>query len=163
MIGIYTITNTKNGRIYIGASMNIKHRWSEHLGHLRHEDHRNRRLQEDWNKQQEADFKFSIIELCNAEQLRRLELQTINQIQKSSPIYNVYDATSIPTDEINVTQAAKLLQASVSTIHNMIERGSLEAHKLDPTAKSVYRIPTKEIDRILGERTNPRNQPGRKQ
>jgi excisionase family DNA binding protein len=70
----------------------------------------------------------------------------------------------MPTEQTFSTQeAADRLQVSVRTIRNMIERGSINAHKVDPTAKSVYRIPAAEIDRILAERENTRNQPGRKQ
>jgi len=66
------------------------------------------------------------------------------------------------TDELSTTEAAEKLKVSVRTIRNMIRRGSLNAQKLDPTAKSVYRIPRTEIDRILRERKNKGDQPGRK-
>jgi len=68
------------------------------------------------------------------------------------------------TDIPNLTteQAAEALQVSERTIRNMIKRGSIHAHKLDPTSKSVYRIPHAEIERILGARTKQGDQPSRK-
>jgi excisionase family DNA binding protein len=63
--------------------------------------------------------------------------------------------------DLSTTEAAEMLNVSKRTIINMIERGSLHAQKLDPAAKSVYRIPHSEIERILRERENPRSQPGR--
>jgi DNA binding domain, excisionase family len=64
---------------------------------------------------------------------------------------------------LTTEQAAEQLQVSARTIRRMIERGSIDAQKLDPTAKSVYRIPSTEIERILGERAEPRNQPAGEQ
>jgi excisionase family DNA binding protein len=55
-------------------------------------------------------------------------------------------------------EAAKILQCDPRTIRYMIERGSINAQKLDPSAKSVYRIPHTEIERILRERAKPRDQ-----
>jgi len=57
-------------------------------------------------------------------------------------------------ETLTTEQAAEQLQVSPRTIRRMIRRGSIDAQKLDPTAKSVYRIPTTEISRILGERKN---------
>lgn len=58
------------------------------------------------------------------------------------------------TDKPTLTtkEAAEKLQTSERTIRRMIERGSIEAHKLDPSSKSVYRIPAEAIDRLLQER-----------
>jgi excisionase family DNA binding protein len=69
----------------------------------------------------------------------------------------------IMPDELTTAQAAEKLNVSERTIRNMIERGSISAHKLDPQSKSVYRIPLAEIHRILSQRTNKGNQPARKQ
>ena len=62
-------------------------------------------------------------------------------------------------DTLTTTEAAALLKVSERTIRNMIERGSIHAHKLDPNSKSVYRIPAAEIKRILAERENAGSQP----
>jgi len=61
-------------------------------------------------------------------------------------------------ETLTTEQAAEQLQVSARTIRRMIERGSINAQKLDPGSKSVYRIPMAEIQRILGERTEPRDQ-----
>jgi excisionase family DNA binding protein len=60
--------------------------------------------------------------------------------------------------DLSTTEAAEILKVSKRTILNMIERGSINAQKLDPSAKSVYRIPHTEIERILRERAKPRDQ-----
>lgn len=62
MIGIYKIENTINGKVYIGQSIHIKLRWSEHKAELRGGYHDNSHLQLAWNKYGEEAFIFSILE-----------------------------------------------------------------------------------------------------
>jgi excisionase family DNA binding protein len=63
----------------------------------------------------------------------------------------------MPGTDLTTAEAAQKLQVSERTIRRMIIRGSISAHKMDPTAKSVYRIPETEIDRILRERKISKN------
>lgn len=61
--GIYIITNTVNGKIYIGESLDIYRRWhKEHIPQLRKGCHYNTSLQEDFNKHGEENFDFDILE-----------------------------------------------------------------------------------------------------
>ena len=59
---IYTITNTANGRIYIGSSKDVKKRWMVHKYDLNNNCHINPRLLDDWNLFSEAAFEFKVIE-----------------------------------------------------------------------------------------------------
>ena len=68
---------------------------------------------------------------------------------------------STDAPELSTEQAAEALQVSTRTVRRMIDRKVINAYKLDPTSKSVYRIPQSEIQRILGERKKPRSQPSR--
>jgi len=63
IIGVYSITNLINGKIYIGSSVDIKQRHYEHISDLRRNVHHSIHLQRAWNKYSEDDFKFEIIEL----------------------------------------------------------------------------------------------------
>jgi len=63
--GIYKITNTKNGKFYIGSSVNIQKRWNAHKRALRKNKHENILLQRSWNKYGEEYFQFEIIEETN--------------------------------------------------------------------------------------------------
>lgn len=62
MSGIYKITNTCNGKFYIGSSVNFTIRKSEHFRDLRNNKHPNRHLQKAFNKYGEESFKFEVIE-----------------------------------------------------------------------------------------------------
>ena len=57
-------------------------------------------------------------------------------------------------ETLTTKEAAEALQVSPRTIRRMIERGTLNATKLDPYAKSVYRISRADVEKILQAR-NP--------
>lgn len=61
--GIYKITCTANGKIYIGSAINLRKRWNEHLRGLRGNYHFNAHLQRAWDQYGESVFTFEIIEL----------------------------------------------------------------------------------------------------
>ena len=62
--GIYKITNTVNGRFYIGSSADIDNRWEvEHRYKLRKGTHENPKLQNAWNFYGEEKFIIEQIEI----------------------------------------------------------------------------------------------------
>lgn len=72
--GVYMIKNKINGKVYIGSSNNITHRWSSHKNDLNKNKHHSRHLQTSWNKYGKENFEFKILEeidegrLCEIEQ-----------------------------------------------------------------------------------------------
>ena len=62
--GVYKITNTANGKYYVGSSKNIKQRWVRHQNELNAGVHGNKYLQNAWNKYGAKNFQFEIIEEC---------------------------------------------------------------------------------------------------
>jgi len=63
--GIYEILNLENNKRYIGQSVNITSRWSQHRSSLRKGIHGNTYLQSSWNKYGEQAFVFRILELID--------------------------------------------------------------------------------------------------
>lgn len=59
--GIYRIVNKLNGKSYIGSSVRLERRWSEHRLLLRNNKHHSPHLQRSWNKHGEENFAFEII------------------------------------------------------------------------------------------------------
>jgi len=47
IVGVYKITNTKNGKVYIGKSIDVNNRWKTHRRYLDNNNHYNYKLQED--------------------------------------------------------------------------------------------------------------------
>ena len=60
-VGVYQIKNTDNGKSYIGSSMRLERRLSEHKSRLRHNKHGNRHLQRAWNKYGKDAFEFEVL------------------------------------------------------------------------------------------------------
>lgn len=71
--GIYKITNTVNGKFYIGSSTDITRRFNEHRSRLNKTVHKNRILQRAWHKHGEDKFTFETIEECANDQKLLLE------------------------------------------------------------------------------------------
>lgn len=62
--GVYKITNTTNGKFYIGSSKDIEQRFDEHKKKLKNNSHINPILQNSWNYYGENNFTFEILEEC---------------------------------------------------------------------------------------------------
>lgn len=84
--GIYVITNSINGKIYIGSSVNITERWYRHKRLLRRGIHHNKHLQSSWNKYGESEFVFKIIEECEIDNLTLREQHFLDILK---PQYNI--------------------------------------------------------------------------
>jgi group I intron endonuclease len=61
--GIYKITCTANGKIYVGSATNLHKRWMQHKIDLRGQYHANSFLQHTFNKYGENAFMFEVLEL----------------------------------------------------------------------------------------------------
>lgn len=83
-IGIYCIQNKINNKMYIGQSIHIHRRWSEHKYELNNNIHENDYLQKAWNKYGSDNFIFNIIELCDIDELDDKECYYISS-------YNTFD------------------------------------------------------------------------
>ena len=68
-VGIYAITNTTNGKPYIGSSANIERRWKQHRNALAKGRHHSIHLQRAWDIDGPDAFQFTILEECAEEEL----------------------------------------------------------------------------------------------
>lgn len=84
--GVYIIFNTKNGKKYIGSTVNLYTRLQKHRSLLRSNKHENSYLQNAWNKYGELYFQYSILEFSNLENLTIKEQYWIDQC---NPEYNI--------------------------------------------------------------------------
>lgn len=89
--GIYCIINEINQLIYIGSTLNFKHRKNQHFSALDLKKHPNNKLQNAWNKYGSMHFSFNIIEECDKKFLLEREQFWINfyQSYKNKIGYNL--------------------------------------------------------------------------
>ena len=71
--GIYCIENLKNGKKYIGQSVDLEKRKHEHFKMLKGNYHFNIHLQNAFNKYEENNFKFKILLYCESFELTKYE------------------------------------------------------------------------------------------
>lgn len=89
--GIYLILNTRNGKVYIGKATNFKARWRRHKSDLNRNSHKNKHLQNAWNKYGEKTFQFKILEHCTVDQLNERETHHIKIYRARGLAYNQKD------------------------------------------------------------------------
>ena len=86
-IGIYKITNLKNGKVYIGQSQNMYERWNQHRTALKSGHHPNRDMQKDWNKSSRG-FRWDVVEYCSLNELNEREKYWIDKYNSIEEGYN---------------------------------------------------------------------------
>ncbi len=108
--GIYEIVNTKNGKRYIGSSVNTAVRWRSHRHQLITGKHHSPKLQAAWNKNGEAAFNFRVMLVCQRSQLLFQEQRCIHGFR---PEYNIYMVAGSPrrtewTDDRRAAQSVAM-------------------------------------------------------
>lgn len=74
--GIYQIRNTQNGKIYIGSSVRFKSRAYQHVTELEKGIHKNKFMQNDFNKCGSEVFMFEVLEVVKDKHNRKDVEQT---------------------------------------------------------------------------------------
>lgn len=75
--GIYQILNIKNGKRYIGSSVDIELRWYNHRKELNEGIHHSPYLQSAWNKYGEDSFEFSVLQPIDPQIYEKVELDKL--------------------------------------------------------------------------------------
>jgi hypothetical protein len=79
---VYCIKNLINNKVYIGETIKGKLRWKKHLTDLRGNYHRNKLLQEDFDKYGEEAFEWTILKEFGDEDKSVLLLEEARTIQQ---------------------------------------------------------------------------------
>lgn len=89
IIGIYKLTNTVNGKFYIGSSINCNSRRKVHFSKLRSNTHDNKHLQASFNKYGRDAFIFEVIrELPIDTLITIIEQEELKSILELKPKFN---------------------------------------------------------------------------
>lgn len=87
--GVYAITNTKNGKKYVGSSCNLAKRKNQHFSDLRNDRHSNIHLQRAYHKYGESDFVWEILEIASDDDLLTCENNWIDKLAVCTSGYNI--------------------------------------------------------------------------
>ena len=110
--GIYKITNTTNGKVYVGSAVNFDTRWKEHVRELRKGKHHSSALQNAWNKYGEDNFEFSIIEEC--ERIRKVLLGREQYwMDTLDSVANGYNIAKTAGSQLGMKQSPEAIAARV--------------------------------------------------
>ncbi len=121
--GIYIISNTRNGMVYVGSSTDIDRRWEQHRRELDSGRHPNRQLQRDWRHYGDTSFNFTVVE--RVEELSRLsenEQNWINHYRSTVGLPFLYNLelnvpARIEPDPTAVIPSSKHKQSPHDRIH----------------------------------------------
>ena len=84
--GIYTISGNYNGKNLVGQTQDdegMYGRWHHHRGELRKDNHYNDYMQHSYNKHEEKDFSFVVLEICKPEELNFKEVFWIEKLDST--------------------------------------------------------------------------------
>jgi group I intron endonuclease len=135
---IYLIKCNINQKLYVGSTIALAKRWSDHLGYLKKGTHQNPHLQRAWNKYGCGSFSFSILEVVEDFQILRFrEHEWISRLDTMNPKigYNINGAgADCPgrswTEEQRVAQSERLKGRKLSIEHRTsIKNGLLQARE----------------------------------
>lgn len=171
--GVYVIRNTKNGKIYIGGSINIEKRWAQHRSNLNAGRHVNRYLQNVWNKDGADSFVMEVVEVVNPTLLIEREQHYLDTIDHDYNLSSRADRPAVVfTPEIRAKMSAakrgrkfsdgirlKISASLVGRSHSEERRKNISAGKMGKTKKITYRPPQEVKDKISKSLTGRVNGP----
>ena len=93
--GVYIITNTTNGKAYIGSSKHVMKRIRQHLWALSSGRHFNKHLQRAFDEYGAASFVVEDFIHCDEQERTTLEQKVLDSFDKKQ-LYNISDSTVVP-------------------------------------------------------------------
>jgi len=104
--GIYTITNTVNGKMYVGCAKNVKRRWRQHKDRLGNRNHHSQHLQRSWNEYGKEVFIFELLVECAIEDLFSEEHYWCNMLNVHDHSYGYNIRPTHPYDKYSMSKAS---------------------------------------------------------
>ena len=134
MIGIYKITNTINGKVYIGQAQDIEKRWKDHI---KDSEKGNQVIYRAMRKYGVENFSFEVVEECSIEELDEKEIYYIEEYNsyihaENSNGYNMtlggggvrgYKLSKEARDKISRVHKGKVASQELREIRSRNSRG----------------------------------------
>lgn len=160
--GIYKITNTANGKFYIGSSVRLKQRASQHWNRLRRGVHVNKHLLAAFEKYGEELFRFEVIEACEPDVVLQREQHYIDTLR---PQYNKCPVAGNTTGYKHGPEAlAKMSAASRSRPPAFLGRTHTEQtrQKISEKKRGKSHMTPEQIERLRERSRGNKNTAGKK-
>lgn len=160
MIGIYKITNLKDGKSYVGQSINITKRWNQHRNEYQKEGGC-LVLYAAMRKYKIENFSFEILEECSIEQLNEKEIYWISKLntlvpngynvalggaQRGNPLYNYEELAKSYLELGSSKKVAEKFNCDFKTVLNACH--AMEIPMSCTKERAVYQI-DKDTDEII--------------
>lgn len=145
MIGIYKITNIINKKVYIGQSVDIKKRWSNHRSDAFDKSNYryNYPLYRAFRKYGLEDFEFSVIEECQPSELNKKEKYWISKYNSFIGLKNSWGYNQNPGGD-SYAKLLKLDYNKVQEIKKLLKTGQY----LQPEIADQFNVSADLIRRI---------------
>lgn len=142
MVGIYRITNTVNGKCYVGQSINIEKRLRQHKKGIDSNEH----LQNSFKKYGMDKFEFEVIEECAISELNNRERYWIAHFKAFDEGYNstLGGETSIGWKHSQETRRKMSVNHNLSG-SNTHNKGTVHVYKGD----EIRMVPVEEVETFL--------------
>lgn len=134
--GIYQITNTSNGKFYIGSSQGIRERWRLHFWTLRDGSSHCRYLQSAWTKYGASSFVFEVLELCPKTSLLEREQFYIDSL---APAYNMCLIAGIRNGPLREKTKQKMRKPKSRQAVERMREGVKRSYELNPKLRELRR------------------------
>lgn len=153
--GIYSITNTINGKRYIGQSADMAKRGKSHFGMLRRGAHHCTTLQRSFRKHGESAFIISIVEMCEPDRLTEREQFWMDNY-RATGLYNLAPAAgSIRGVKFSAETIAKIVARGIGRRASDETKARMRSAQSTPRMRLIHSINGKKsVDRLR----SPENQ-----
>ncbi|AZD86502.1 hypothetical protein C4K14_3678 [Pseudomonas chlororaphis subsp. aureofaciens] len=140
--GVYAIRNIRNGKVYIGSSVNLASRIKSHASRMKNGVGKNKYLQADWDSHGPDAFSVEVLVYCLPEHCVSYEQQCFYAFQ---PEYNVSPNAGsqlgwAPTTEHAQAHARRMLKLWADPAF----REKVRAKRRPPTVTDEYRAKVSE-------------------
>lgn len=119
--GIYRISNTINGKYYIGSTKDFNVRFKTHLTNLKLGKHVNKHLQASYNKYGKEAFIIEPIEFVeNFNQLYNIEQQYLDKMNKDEVYNKTFQANGGGADKLGLSVLLLDLKGNIISRHRSL-------------------------------------------
>lgn len=148
MIGIYIISNIKNGKVYIGSSKAIQKRLYQHKYLLKNNKSHSPKLQNAYNKYGKESFIFAIIECCKEENLKDVEKMWIEFYDCVNKGYNCSNDTECSTRGLKHSDdTRKKMSLAQKKLTNLPHRKEMSSKIISSYNKTLKGVPKSDLHR----------------